>query len=159
MRAFIVTVTSETARADASLSDITGDYETVAEFNAATLTYNVEITFGTTATPVVIATTTNANANAVVTDATYVTSTTEADRTTTIVVTAEDESTVITYTIVFSVAQETGDLYFSEYVEGSSNNRDIEIYNSNERAVDLRQYVFQQSNNGTGWGVDGEVVM
>ncbi|WP_288405321.1 ExeM/NucH family extracellular endonuclease [uncultured Deinococcus sp.] len=41
------------------------------------------------------------------------------------------------------------DLYFSEYVEGSSNNKAIEIYNPTSQAVDLSAYKVTQYNNGS----------
>lgn len=48
------------------------------------------------------------------------------------------------------------DLFISEYIEGSGNNRAIEIYNGTETAVDLSGYAIKQSHNGTGWGEDGD---
>ena len=45
-----------------------------------------------------------------------------------------------------------GDLFFSEYIEGSGNNKAIEIYNPTGAAVDLSQYTIKQANNGSGWG-------
>lgn len=52
------------------------------------------------------------------------------------------------------------DLFFSEYVEGSSNgnNRALEIYNPTTSEIDLSSYSIKQSYNGAGWGmreVDG----
>ncbi len=44
------------------------------------------------------------------------------------------------------------DLFFSEYLEGSSNNKALEIYNPTAQAIDLSQYVVKQANNGNGWG-------
>lgn len=41
------------------------------------------------------------------------------------------------------------DLYFSEYVEGSSNNKAIEIYNPTSQAIDLSAYKVTQYNNGS----------
>ncbi len=75
-------------------------------FDAATSDYTAELPEGTTATPTVN-TTTIANATIAVTDATDVTSEDEANRTTTIEVTALDGTTKITYTIVFSVSSST----------------------------------------------------
>ena len=49
----------------------------------------------------------------------------------------------------------TEDLFFSEYIEGSSSNRAIEIFNGTGADVDLSAYTVKQSHNGTGWGVDG----
>jgi len=45
-------------------------------------------------------------------------------------------------------------LFFSEYIEGSSNNKVLEIYNPTGSTVDLSEYKVQQSNNGAGWGID-----
>ncbi len=45
-----------------------------------------------------------------------------------------------------------GDLFFSEYIEGGSYNKAIEIYNATGSAVDLSHYVIKQANNGSGWG-------
>lgn len=43
------------------------------------------------------------------------------------------------------------DLFFSEYVEGSSNNKALEIYNGTGAAVDLSNYQIAQAVNGGGW--------
>ena len=45
-------------------------------------------------------------------------------------------------------------LFFSEYAEGSSNHKYLEIYNGSDQTVDLMQYAFPNSNNGA--EVDGE---
>lgn len=45
----------------------------------------------------------------------------------------------------------TNDLFFSEYIEGSSNNKALEIYNPTANAVSLADYRIAQSNNGGGW--------
>lgn len=44
------------------------------------------------------------------------------------------------------------DLFISEYVEGSSYNKAIEIFNPTNQIVDLSQYTLKQANNGSGWG-------
>ena len=83
---------------DANLSDLSVNGTTVAGFSAATITYNVELPFGS-AIPVVSATATDvANAGVVVTQATSTTGSA------TVVVTAQDGTTVKTYTINFTVA-------------------------------------------------------
>lgn len=46
------------------------------------------------------------------------------------------------------------DLFISEYVEGSSNNRAIEIYNGTGATVDLSSYTLKQAVNGEGWDKD-----
>ena len=45
------------------------------------------------------------------------------------------------------------DLIISEYIEGSSNNKAIEIYNGTGESVDLSQYYVRKQTNGAGaWG-------
>ncbi len=43
------------------------------------------------------------------------------------------------------------DLFFSEYSEGSSSNKYIEIYNGTGSSVDLSNYVIMQNSNGGPW--------
>jgi hypothetical protein len=43
----------------------------------------------------------------------------------------------------------TSDLIISEYAEGSSNNKYIEIFNGTGESVDLAGYVFRRANNGS----------
>lgn len=53
---------------------------------------------------------------------------------------------------------ETGnaDLFISEYVEGSSNNKYIEIYNPTNEAIDLSAYALDLNTNGeASWSKDG----
>lgn len=42
-------------------------------------------------------------------------------------------------------------LFFSEYIEGSSNNKALEIFNPTQDTVFLADYRIAQSNNGGGW--------
>jgi len=46
------------------------------------------------------------------------------------------------------------DLFFSEYIEGSGNNRAIEIYNGTGATVDLSTYTIKQSHSGIGFDND-----
>ena len=47
-------------------------------------------------------------------------------------------------------------LFFSEYAEGSSNNKYVEIYNPSSTTVNLNNYQIKGTNNGTAWGDNGE---
>ncbi|MCA6484508.1 MAG: lamin tail domain-containing protein, partial [Chitinophagaceae bacterium] len=49
----------------------------------------------------------------------------------------------------FSTPQLATDLFFSEYVEGSSNNKYVEIYNGTGASVDLSQYELGLATNGS----------
>lgn len=82
----------------ATLSGITVDGEAIADFAAETLTYNVELPYGTTDVPTVVATTTSPKAKVSVTPASALPGSTS------IVVTAEDNTTTKTYTVNFSIA-------------------------------------------------------
>lgn len=42
-------------------------------------------------------------------------------------------------------------VFFSEYIEGSSNNKALEIYNATGAAIDLADYRIAQASNGGGW--------
>lgn len=97
------TITRNAALTDASLSDLKVSGTTVSGFATGTLDYIVTLPYGTTVTPAVTVTTTDANANPVITPATNILSATIADRTTTVTVTAEDGSTTLVYTVVFNV--------------------------------------------------------
>ena len=41
------------------------------------------------------------------------------------------------------------DLFFSEYIEGSSSNKALEIYNPKSTSIDLSDYVIYRANNGS----------
>ena len=97
---YTITVTKAEASHDATLSDIKVGGVTVAGFDAATLSYDVELPKGTVIDdlPTVSYTLNHAGAAAVKTDATAL------PGATTIVVTAEDGTTKNTYTINFTVS-------------------------------------------------------
>ncbi len=86
---------------DATLSNLTVNGVTVTGFDSATLSYNVVLPSGTTTVPTVAATTTSSEAIYQITDATELPGTTEVE------VTAEDETTILTYSIYFTVAEPT----------------------------------------------------
>ena len=49
------------------------------------------------------------------------------------------------------VIAEDNSLFFSEYAEGSSYNKYLEIYNGTGASVTLTNYQIAQSTNGSGW--------
>jgi hypothetical protein len=53
----------------------------------------------------------------------------------------------LTATAIF--AQDCSNLFFSEYVEGSANNKTLEIYNPTDNPVDLSSYVIKRYSNGS----------
>lgn len=48
-------------------------------------------------------------------------------------------------------AQPTGELFFSEYIEGSSNNKALELYNPTGATMDLSAYSLKLGTNGAAW--------
>ncbi|MBQ6984693.1 MAG: InlB B-repeat-containing protein [Paludibacteraceae bacterium] len=90
--------TEHTTSNDATLSDLKVDGVTVAGFEPATVVYNVVLDMGTSVVPTVAGTANDSHAKSVV-----VTDATSLPGATTVVVTAEDNTTK-TYTINFSVA-------------------------------------------------------
>jgi len=50
------------------------------------------------------------------------------------------------------------DLFFSEYIEGSSYNKALEIYNGTEAAVDLSQYSIERYSNGSSTVTDSHTL-
>ncbi len=94
---------------DASIIDLLVNGVSVAGFTPAQINYNVELDAGTTEIPVVTVVTNHDSAVVSVTDATNL-SGTEAERTTTVLITAEDGVTTKTYVVVFSLSVGIGDL-------------------------------------------------
>ncbi len=56
----------------------------------------------------------------------------------------------ITFLSAFALAQST-DLFISEYIEGSGNNKALEIYNGTGSTVDMSEYGIITNSNGSGW--------
>jgi acetyl esterase/lipase len=83
---------------DATLSDLKVDGTTVSGFSSSVYTYNVEIPYGTTVVPAVTATPAFGLATLVITPASAL------PGTTTVLVTAQDGITQLTYSVSFSIA-------------------------------------------------------
>lgn len=62
--------------------------------------------------------------------------------------TISDGTINATRAITFSTPSGNGTLFFSEYIEGSSNNKAIEIYNATGALADLSEYRIIRYNNG-----------
>jgi hypothetical protein len=58
-------------------------------------------------------------------------------------------SSILAFIGVSMMAQDCADLFFSEYVEGSANNKTLEIYNPTNHAIDLSTYVIKRYSNGS----------
>ena len=54
---------------------------------------------------------------------------------------------------------QAADLFFSEYIEGSSNNKAIEIFNGTGAPVDLSQYTVKLASNGGTWSTSNSVTL
>lgn len=127
------------AGTDATLSDITIDGTTISGFNSGVTSYSQALVLGTTTPPTIAATTTDTNANAVVTQATAI----PGDAT--VVVTAADGTTTATYTISFYIGIPNS--------SPSTPTRDaddvISIYSD--------AYTSVATNMNPGWGQSGTV--
>lgn len=58
---------------------------------------------------------------------------------------------VLTFLFSYGAVNAQSNLFFSEYIEGSSNNKALEIYNPTDMPVNLNNYQIAQSVNGGGW--------
>lgn len=54
----------------------------------------------------------------------------------------------VIFAALFSSAQTPTDLFFSEYIEGSGNNKALEIYNPTDHNIDLNNYYVARYSNG-----------
>jgi hypothetical protein len=89
--------TAATGNNDATLSDLSLNGTTIPGFSPVTLSYNYEVPFGGSI-PIVSATTTDPNADYIINQATAI------PGSATVVVTADDGVTVLTYTVNFTMA-------------------------------------------------------
>ncbi len=74
-----------------------------------------------------------------------------------VIVTAQDGSTKKTYTITLNAAP-AAELFISEYIEGTSSNKAIEIYNGTGGNVDLSHYSIKLFPNGGTTATPNEVL-
>jgi hypothetical protein len=95
--------------ADATLSDLKVDGNTLADFSPQTTSYTVSLAANTTVVPDITVTTTDDMATAVVAPATNLTGD-AAERTTTVVVTAQNTTTTKTYLVIFYVKSDDATL-------------------------------------------------
>jgi hypothetical protein len=63
----------------------------------------------------------------------------------------------VIFTALFASAQTPTDLFFSEYVEGSGNNKGVEIYNPTNQPIDLSKYYVVRFSNGSSVFTEGGV--
>ncbi len=64
---------------------------------------------------------------------------------------------IVSLTSIFTFAQTPTDLFFSEYIEGSGNNKCVEIYNPTSQAIDLNNYYVVRYSNGSSVFTEGGV--
>ncbi len=102
-----------TKSSDATLSDLTVNGTTIAGFNASTTVYNVSLPYGTTIVPTVAASKNDSGASVSITQASSTTGSAS------VVVTAEDGTTVKTYTVNFSVSTSLVLTDAANYVDGT----------------------------------------
>lgn len=58
----------------------------------------------------------------------------------------------------FVLAQECDDLFISEYIEGWSNNKAIELYNPTANSIDLSEYKLERYSNGQNSAADEQKI-
>ena len=61
----------------------------------------------------------------------------------------------VLFTAFYASAQAPTDLFFSEYVEGSGNNKALEIYNPTKETIDLSNYYVLRFSNGSSVFTEG----
>lgn len=61
----------------------------------------------------------------------------------------------VLFAALFASAQTPTDLFFSEYIEGSGNNKALEIYNPTDQAIDLSSYYVARYSNGSSVYTEG----
>lgn len=152
-----VTMTPNTATATVKASDDTSVNTTTANFTATGTNtsgpLNITVTPQGSAPAIVTAPTTATSGNPFTVTVTANASTTPG--TYTYAVQAENSGKTATSTLTITVQSGTvtppasGGVYFSEYVEGSSNNKAIEIFNGTGQDIPAGQLVINLYTNGT----------
>lgn len=133
---YTVTITEAPATStDATLSSLKYGGQSVPNFSASTYAYNVELPAGTTSAPNVTATATESHATMSITQATAV------PGTATVLVTAQDGTTKLTYTINFTVqvppsglTLHTPGIYEADVLEGGYGG-ELNVFGSREYEV------------------------
>jgi hypothetical protein len=122
--------------------------DTIPTFSPGTRNYKIEVPFDVDGVPALVPTTQDYNARVKTTRARSVSGSIE-DRTILFEVTAEDDSTVVVYSIELvkekhpdNVEPFYADPFFSEFVNAYTRNCYLEIYNPGTLPVDLRNYAF-----------------
>ena len=126
--------------------------DTIPSFNPSAYSYTLELPYGTTMVPALTALAQNQNATFEVQRATSLKGSIE-DRTTTFTVTAEDDSTVLSYSVLFNVMvlpslvqKYSPEPFFSEFVaRQNQQNCYTEIVNSGNQPMLLNNYMIVTS--------------
>lgn len=129
--------------------------DTIPSFSPGTRNYKLEVPFDVDGVPALIPTTHDYNARVKTTRARSVTGSQE-DRTVIFEVTAEDDSTVVVYSIELMKEKHPDDVepfyadpFYSEFVNSYTRNQYLEIYNPGTLPVDLRNYAFGMARFST----------
>lgn len=64
---------------------------------------------------------------------------------------------LVMFAVLFTALSYTQDLFFSEYIEGSGNNKCVEIYNPTSQAINLKNYYVVRFSNGSSVFTEGGV--
>mgnify|MGYP001947857664 CR=1 FL=1 len=64
---------------------------------------------------------------------------------------ANTAASLIAASAVENVPYDAPAVFFSEYIEGSGNNKALEIYNGTDATIELDEYRIAQTNNGSDW--------
>jgi hypothetical protein len=125
---------------------------TIPYFEPGRTSYYINLPYGTTNVPALKAYPQNQNAKIKMTRATSLKGS-QQERTTTFEVTAQDDSTIIVYSVLFEVDPMTGtqefraEPFFSQIIHNHFNqNSFFEIFNPGNVPLDLSQYIVVQTN-------------